>query len=76
MFPHSAILTGPNAERGVFRTRDGGKTWQKILYKDDHAGAVDLVLDPHNSRVIYAAIWDVYRTSWTLSERRPAQRTL
>ena len=62
---------GSNAERGVFRSRDGGKTWQKILYKDDHAGAVDLVLDPHNSRVIYAAIWDVYRTSWTLSSGGP-----
>src|SRR5579883_2549803 len=42
---------GPNSERGVFRTRDGGKTWQKVLYKDDHAGAVDLALDPHNPRV-------------------------
>jgi photosystem II stability/assembly factor-like uncharacterized protein len=62
---------GSNAERGVFRTRDGGKTWQKILYKDDHAGAVDLTLDPHNPRVIYAAIWDVYRTSWTLSDGGP-----
>ncbi len=62
---------GPNAERGVFRSRDGGKTWQKILYKDDHAGAVDLSLDPHNSRVMYAAIWDVYRTSWTLSSGGP-----
>jgi len=62
---------GTNAERGVFRTRDGGKTWQKVLYKDEHAGAVDLVLDPHNARVIYAAIWDVYRTSWTLSDGGP-----
>ncbi len=62
---------GPNSERGVFRTRDGGKTWQKVLYKDDHAGAVDLALDPHNPRVIYAAIWDAYRTSWTLSSGGP-----
>jgi photosystem II stability/assembly factor-like uncharacterized protein len=61
----------PNSERGVFRTRDGGKTWQKILYKDDHAGAVDLSIDPHNSRVIYASIWDVYRTSWTLNDGGP-----
>ena len=60
-----------NAERGVFRTRDGGKTWQKILYKDDHAGAVDLSLDPHNPRAIFAAIWDVYRTPWTLSSGGP-----
>ena len=62
---------GANVERGVFRTRDGGKTWQKVLYKDDHAGAVDLSLDPHDSRVIYAAIWDAYRTSWTLSSGGP-----
>ncbi|HTS77718.1 MAG TPA: hypothetical protein VMG40_16020 [Bryobacteraceae bacterium] len=62
---------GWNTERGVFRTRDGGKTWQKILYKDDHAGAVDLALDPHNSRTMYAAIWDAYRTSWTLSSGGP-----
>ena len=62
---------GTNAERGVFRTRDGGKTWQKILYKDDHAGSEDLTLDPHNPRVLYAAIWDVYRTSWTLSDGGP-----
>src|SRR5580693_3364897 len=62
---------GANAERGVFRTRDGGKTWQKVLYKDDHAGAVDLCLDPHNPRVLYAAIWDVYRTSWSLSSGGP-----
>src|ERR1700734_1658415 len=54
---------GRNTERGIFRSRDGGKTWQKILYKSDHAGAVDLCLDPHNSRTMYATIWDVYRTS-------------
>jgi len=58
---------GPNAERGVFRSKDGGVTWQKILYQDDHAGAVDLCLDPHNPDVMFAAIWDVYRTPWSLS---------
>jgi photosystem II stability/assembly factor-like uncharacterized protein len=62
---------GPNQDRGVFRSKDGGKTWQKILYKSDRAGAVDLALDPHNSRVLYAAIWDVCRTSWTLSDGGP-----
>ncbi len=60
-----------NAERGVFRSRDGGKTWQKILYKNDRAGAVDLCIDPRNSKVLYAALWDVYRTSWTLSSGGP-----
>jgi photosystem II stability/assembly factor-like uncharacterized protein len=58
---------GPNAERGVFRSKDGGQTWLRILYKDDHAGAVDLAMDPHNPNVLFAAIWDVYRTPWSLS---------
>ncbi len=57
---------GANAERGVFRTRNGGKTWQKILFRSDRAGAVDLCLDPRNPRVLYAAIWEVYRTPWLL----------
>ena len=60
-----------NAERGVFRSRDGGATWRKVLSKSDRAGAVDLSIDPNNSRIIYAAIWDVYRTSWTLSSGGP-----
>ncbi|HZU23688.1 MAG TPA: hypothetical protein VE998_12720, partial [Terriglobales bacterium] len=47
---------GPNAERGVFKTTDGGKNWQKVLYKDDHTGAVDLVMDPANSNILYAAL--------------------
>ena len=62
---------GPNAERGVFRTRNGGKTWQKILFKSDHAGAIDLCLDPKNPNVIFAAIWDAYRTPWSLSSGGP-----
>src|ERR1700720_3842226 len=62
---------GPNAERGVFRTKDGGKTWQKVLYRNDHAGAVDLCIDPHNPNVLYAAIWDAYRTPWSLSSGGP-----
>lgn len=57
---------GPNAERGVFRTRDGGATWQKVLFRSDRAGAVDVCLDPRNPRVLYAAIWEVYRTPWLL----------
>jgi len=58
---------GPNAQRGVFRSRDGGQTWDKVLYKDDRAGAVDLCMDPHDPSVLFAAIWDVYRTPWSLS---------
>src|SRR5262245_54483491 len=52
---------GSNAERGVFRTRDGGATWEKVLYKSDRAGAVDLAMDPHHPEVLYATIWQVQR---------------
>src|SRR5258706_11949560 len=47
---------GPNTERGVFRSKDGGKTWTKVLYRSDRAGAVDLCFDPHNPNVLYPAI--------------------
>ena len=47
---------GPNPERGVFRSTDGGQTFQKVLYKDENTGAADLVLDPSNSRIIYAVL--------------------
>jgi photosystem II stability/assembly factor-like uncharacterized protein len=63
---------GPNAERGVFRSKDGGKSWQKVLYRNDRAGAVDLCFDPHNASVLYAAIWDAYRTPWSLSSGGPS----
>lgn len=57
---------GPNEERGVFKTIDGGKTWNKILYKGDKAGAADLVIDPKNPETIYASIWEVYRTPYKM----------
>ncbi|MFZ0211645.1 MAG: hypothetical protein WBE20_01290 [Candidatus Acidiferrales bacterium] len=53
---------GPNEERGVFRSTDAGKTWQKVLYKDDKTGAVDLVFDPANSHILYAALYQEIRT--------------
>jgi photosystem II stability/assembly factor-like uncharacterized protein len=62
---------GQNDERGVFRSKDGGKNWEKILFRSNHAGAIDLCLDPHNSRVLYASIWEVYRKPWTLSSGGP-----
>jgi photosystem II stability/assembly factor-like uncharacterized protein len=62
---------GPNEERGVFRTTDGGKTWKKVLYRNDHSGAVDLCFDPANPRVLFAAIWDAFRTPWSLSSGGP-----
>src|SRR5437868_4929123 len=49
---------GPNAERGVFRTRDGGKTWKKVLFRSEKAGASDLSIDPNNPRIIYASFWE------------------
>ncbi|WP_040005841.1 VPS10 domain-containing protein [Fibrisoma limi] len=57
---------GPNEERGIFRTTDGGITWQKILYKGDKAGGADLIIDRTNPNVIYATIWQVYRTPWKM----------
>ena len=57
---------GPNTERGVFKTIDGGKTWKKILYKSDHAGAEDLVIDQNNPNTIYATIWQIYRTPYKM----------
>ena len=56
---------GPNAERGVFRSTDGGANWQKVLYKDDNIGAIDLALDPVNSQTIYAVMWASRRPPWT-----------
>ncbi|HEX8181714.1 MAG TPA: hypothetical protein VF525_19395 [Pyrinomonadaceae bacterium] len=55
-----------NEQRGVFRSKDGGKTWEKVLYRSDKAGACDLILDPTNPNVLYASFWEVYRKPWTL----------
>jgi len=55
---------GPNAERGVFRSTDGGETWQKVLYKDENTGAIDLAVDPINSRTIYAVLWAARQGPW------------
>jgi photosystem II stability/assembly factor-like uncharacterized protein len=56
---------GPNPERGVFRSLDGGQTWQKVLYKDENIGGMDLVFDPRNSQVIFASMWASRRPPWT-----------
>jgi photosystem II stability/assembly factor-like uncharacterized protein len=56
---------GPNPERGVFRSADGGVTWQKVLYKDDNIGAIDLAFDPTNPRIVYTAMWASRRPPWT-----------
>lgn len=62
---------GPNAERGIFRTRDGGKTWEKVLYKDDHTGGIDVVFDPSNSNILFASLWQVMRTPYSLDSGGP-----
>ena len=59
-------VSGPNAERGVFRSRDGGRTWEKILFRGDTVGAIDLAMDPRNPRVLYAAFWQAIRRPWEL----------
>jgi photosystem II stability/assembly factor-like uncharacterized protein len=57
---------GANAERGVFRTTDGGKTWQRVLHKDDDTGAIDLAFDPQDSKIIYASLWQSRRPPWNV----------
>ena len=61
----------PNPERGVFRSRDGGKTWDRVLFRDDRTGAVDLTIDPRNPDVLYAGLWEVFRTPHSLSSGGP-----
>jgi len=62
---------GPNDERGVFRSKDGGRAWEKILFKNDKAGAIDLALDPNNPRILYAGFWEASRTPHSLSSGGP-----
>lgn len=62
---------GPNAERGIFRSIDGGKTWQKVLFRNENTGAIDIAMDPHNRRVLFAALWQVRRTPWSLVSGGP-----
>ena len=59
-------LFAPNEERGVFKSADGGKSWKKTLYINDHVGIVDLCLDPNNPRIMYASSWRVNRTPYSL----------
>ena len=55
---------GPNSERGVFRSTDGGRTWTKVLYKDPDTGAIDLAADPADPQIVYAALYQARRTPW------------
>ncbi|MDE2481026.1 MAG: hypothetical protein KGN02_02405 [bacterium] len=56
----------PNAERGVFKTTDGGKTWTKVLYKDENTGAISLAMNPQDPQTIYAALWQTRRPPWNV----------
>jgi photosystem II stability/assembly factor-like uncharacterized protein len=62
---------GPNTERGIFRTTDGGKTWEKVLYKDENTGGIDVAFDPHNANILYGALWQARRTSWSMASGGP-----
>jgi len=61
----------PNAERGVFKSTDGGKTWTKVLFVNDDTGAIDVVMDPANPGVLYAAMWQASRNAWSLTSGGP-----
>ena len=57
----------PTADRGIYRSKDGGKHWNKVLFRTDSTGASDLAMDPSNANVLYAAFWQVGRTPWMLN---------
>jgi photosystem II stability/assembly factor-like uncharacterized protein len=67
-FGHHAA---PNSERGVFRSKDGGKTWEKTLFRDNKTGAIELIIDPNHPQVLYAGLWEAYRNSWEMSSGGP-----
>ncbi|TYP93715.1 Sortilin [Fodinibius salinus] len=62
-----AFGTEGNKERGVYKTTDGGKTWQKVLFHNKHTGAVDIEVDPNNPRILYASLWEAFRNPWKMS---------
>ena len=64
-------LFSPNAERGVFKTTDGGRTWSKVLYRATDTGAIDLIIDPRDPNVLYAALYQGMRHPWHLDDGGP-----
>ena len=62
---------GPNPERGIFRTTDGGKTWSKVLSKDENTGGIDIAFDPHNPNIVFASLWQARRQPWLFSSGGP-----
>ncbi len=70
----AAVLGSPfgaNAERGIYRTIDGGKTWNKTLYKDADTGASDVAINPQNPRIVFAGLWQTRRQPWTMTSGGP-----
>lgn len=64
-------LWKPNEERGVYRSKDGGKNWERILFESEEAGAVDLILDPNNPRILYASTWQIKRNGYRMDSGGP-----
>jgi photosystem II stability/assembly factor-like uncharacterized protein len=62
---------GTNSERGVYRTTDGGKSWNRVLYRDEQTGAIDVTFDPNDSQTVYAALWQARRLPWNFSSGGP-----
>jgi photosystem II stability/assembly factor-like uncharacterized protein len=62
---------GPNQERGIFRTADGGKTWTRVLGKDENTGGIDVTFDPHNPNIVFASLWQARRQPWFFSSGGP-----
>ncbi|HEY0038962.1 MAG TPA: hypothetical protein VGB66_19855 [Longimicrobium sp.] len=61
----------PNPERGIFRSTDGGRTWTRVLFRDERTGGVDLSIDPQNPNVVFAALWEAWRNQWGMSSGGP-----
>ena len=62
---------GPSETRGVYRTVDGGKNWQRVLFKDADSGASDIAFDPHNANILFAGLWQMRRTPWSMTSGGP-----
>jgi photosystem II stability/assembly factor-like uncharacterized protein len=62
---------GPHEQRGIFRSKDGGRTWEKILYRGPQAAGIDLTFDPTNANILYASLWEVIRRPWSMESGGP-----
>ena len=62
---------GPQKERGVYRTKDGGKTWNQVLFVDEGTGAADITIDPSDPNILYAAMWSIHINTWGLNSGGP-----